>query len=124
MANYAAFKSKISFNNSSEKVDGTADTALDKSRDSRIASVEIKFNEVAVAEEYFTLTDAQKAKGIIFTASGATAQNYAPIKITPKSKAPNSVAGGQVKVGMTLTVRDAWGMIMTVPFEVTVKTVK
>ena len=124
MAIYAAFKSKISFNNSSEAVSGSAATALDKSRDSRIASVEIKFNDVAVAENYFTLTEAQKVKGVIFTAEGETAQNYAAIKITPREEAPNSVAGGQVKVAMTLTVRDAWGMIMTVPFEVTVKTVK
>ena len=118
MAIYAAFKSKISFNNTSDAVAGTPGTAVDKNRDPRVASVTIKFNEPAVAAIYFSgVTD-----GVVFTAAGATAQSYADAKITPVTEAPNSVTGGQVKVGLTLTIRDAWGMIMNVPFEVTVKT--
>ena len=119
MAIYAAFKAKISFNISSNAVAGTAGTALDKARDSRIASVEIKYNDPAVAKIYFQHV---AANGVVFT--DATGKDYSAITIKPVAEAPNSVTGGQVKVGMTLTVRDAWGMIMKVPFEVTVKTKK
>ena len=116
---YAAFKAKISFNISSNAVAGTAGTALDKARDSRIASVSIKYNDPAIAKIYFQNVE---DNGVVFT--DATGTDYSAITIKPVAEAPNSVAGDQVKVAMTLTVRDAWGMIMNVPFEVTVKTKK
>ena len=96
---------------------GSADTTLDKARDSRVASVTIKFNDPAVAAIYF---DGVTSTGVVFEDLVGT--DYSDITIKPVATAPNSVTGGQVKVGMTLTIRDAWGMIMNVPFEVTVKT--
>ena len=119
MAIYAAFKTKISFNTSSNAVAGTAGTTLDKARDSRVASVTIKFNDPAIAKIYFQNV---AENGVVFTDAAGT--DYSAITIKPVAEAPNSVTGGQVKVGMTLTVRDAWGMIMQLPFEVTVKTKK
>jgi len=95
--------------------------------DDRVASVTVKFNDPAVAAIYFQdlANNANKkifseANGVVF--SDVTREDYSAITIKPVTEAPNSVTGGQVKVGMTLTIRDAWGMIMNVPFEVTVKT--
>ena len=110
---------KVAIKPTNTPSDGSADTTLDKPRDSRVASVTIKFNDPAIAKIYFQNVD---ENGVVFTDAAGT--DYSAITIKPVAEAPNSVTGGQVKVGMTLTVRDAWGMIMQLPFEVTVKTKK
>ena len=44
--------------------------------------------------------------------------------LTAKEEAPSDVTGGKVEIAMIMTVEDTWGMIMEVPFKVTVKTAK
>ena len=106
---------------------GDDTTILDKAADDRIDYVTVKFNDPAVASIYFQDLKNTADKNIFSQADGVvfsdnTREDFSAITIKPVPEAPNSVTGGQVKVGMTLTIRDAWGMIMNVPFEVTVKT--
>ena len=118
MAIYTAFVTKVDFNTI---VAGKPDSGATQivRRDSRIASLEITFDEPAVAKNYFQNVN---TTGVVF--KDVDGYNHGAITIKPVAEAPNSVTGGQVKVGMTLTIRDAWGMIMEIPFEVTVKTAK
>ena len=118
MAVYTTLKSKIAFTVTSEGKADSGETQAVK-RDTRIANVTIAFDEPAVAKNYF---QSVVENGVVFSDEEGT--DYSAITIKPVAEAPNSVTGGQVKVGMTLTIRDAWGMIMEIPFEVTVKTAK
>ena len=123
MAIYDAFKTKIGFTVTTAADAGTPTTVLDKARDSRISDVTVAFDEPEVAAKYFK--NVNTTTGVVFSdlATDENAgKNFGAIKITPVEEAPNGVTGGQVKVDMTLTIRDAWGMIMEVPFQVTVKT--
>ena len=112
--------SKIDFTITKEAFAGTEQNKPAVKRDARIESVVIAFNDPVVAAKYF--------QGVN-TAEGATLLNatnvnevHSDVKLTPKASAPADVVGGQVKVGLTLTINDIWGMSTVVPFEVTVKT--
>ena len=118
MAVYNTLVVKIEFTITTPAGDSTSTTVAVK-RDDRIASVVVAFNEPKVAAKYFKNV---AENGVVFTDAEGT--NYGAVAITAVDEAPNDVVGGKVSIPMTMTIRDAWGMTMKVPFSVTVKTVK
>ena len=77
-----------------------------KAKDARLDVVSVAFDDALEAAKYF---------------KNVTADTWT---LEAVDEAPTDVTGGKVTVPMTLTVKDVWGMIMKVPFEVTVKTSK
>ena len=78
-----------------------------KVKDGRLADVSVAFDDALEAAKYFEFKEGDELWTLVAV-----------------ENAPTDVTGGKVTVPMTLTVKDVWGMIMKVPFEVTVKTSK
>ena len=78
-----------------------------KVKDGRLADVSVAFDDALEAAKYFEFEEGDELWTLVAV-----------------ENAPTDVTGGKVTVPMTLTVKDVWGMIMKVPFEVTVKTSK
>ena len=78
-----------------------------KVKDGRLADVSVAFDDALEAAKYFDFNEGDDLWTLVAV-----------------ENAPTDVTGGKVTVPMTLTVKDVWGMIMKVPFEVTVKTSK
>ena len=78
-----------------------------KVKDGRLADVSVAFDDALEAAKYFDFEEGDELWTLVAV-----------------ENAPTDVTGGKVTVPMTLTVKDVWGMIMKVPFEVTVKTSK
>ena len=105
MAIYTAFVTKVDFKVAKEAVAAVTRPADPTPRDSRVIAVSFEFVDADEAAKYVTA-------------------NSDLTVLTAKEEAPSDVTGGKVEIAMIMTVEDAWGMIMEVPFTVTVKTTK
>ena len=105
MAIYTAFVTKVDFKVAKEAVAAVTKPANPTPRDSRVNAVSFKFVDADEAAKYVTA-------------------NSDLTVLTAKEEAPSDVTGGKVEIAMIMTVEDTWGMIMEVPFTVTVKTAK